>query len=182
MKITKKAVSNIAFVILIGLLLYPPTKAYFIRLISFAPSIENTEDQQQLTSYNWYLKGLNTDDVDFNKQENKVVFVSFWATWCPPCIAEMPSMQKLYDDYKDKATFLFVTNEDWAKVQKFYIDKGYNLPTYNQKTQSPELFYSKTVPTTFIVDKKGKIVIKKTGAANWNSDKVRKLLDKLSVE
>jgi len=179
MKIKKKTLSNIAFVIIIGLLLYPPTKSYFIRLVSFSPSVENVKDQKELTNYNWQLKGLNTQNIDFNTLQDKVVFINFWATWCPPCVAEMPSMQKVYDDYKDKVAFLFVTNENWGKVSKFYKKNGYDLPTYNQLTKSPTLFESSSIPITFVVNKKGKIVIRKTGAANWNSKKTRKLLDDL---
>ena len=182
MKITKKLISNIAFVIVIGLLLYPPTKSYFIRLISFSPSAVSVNDQKELTNYNWQLKGLNTNNIDFNELQNKVVFINFWATWCPPCVAEMPSMQAVYNDYKDKVTFLFVTNENWEKVAKFYTKNGYDLPTYNQLTRRPVLFESNSIPTTFILSKKGKIVVKKKGAANWNSKKTRKLLDDLITE
>jgi thiol-disulfide isomerase/thioredoxin len=96
MKITKKHITNIAFAILIGLMIYPPTKIYFIRLISFSPSLEKVENQKELSTTNWSLKGLNTDDINLKDVHAKVVFISFWATWCAPCIAEMPSMLELY--------------------------------------------------------------------------------------
>ena len=98
MKLTKKHITNIAFVVLIGLLIYPPTKVYFIRLISFAPSIQKIEKQKSVANTNWKLKGINAENLNFNDLGDKVVFVSFWATWCPPCVAEMPSMKVLYED------------------------------------------------------------------------------------
>lgn len=179
MKFTKKTISNIVFVIIIGLLLYPPTKVYFIRLISFSPSVITDDKQEKLTDYNWNLKGLNTANIDFNETKNKVVFINFWATWCPPCIAEMPSIQKLYDDYKDKVTFVFISNEDWNTIDGFYIKNNYNLPTYNTLSKTPGQLKSNSIPATFIIDKKGNIVTDKKGAANWNSAKVRELLDEL---
>lgn len=179
MKLTKKHITNIAFLVFIGLLIYPPTKVYFIRLISFAPSIQNVEKQESLSTTNWSLKGINTENLNFNDLGDKVVFVSFWATWCPPCIAEMPSINALYEDYKDKVTFLFVTNENWNTVSKFYTKKNYSFPTYNQLTNSPKEFESATIPATFILSKTKKIVVDKKGPADWNSESIRKLLDGL---
>ncbi len=179
MKFTRKGISNIVFVVIIGLLLYPPTKEYFIKLISFSPSEVSVDERKQLKSYNWKLKGLNTSNIDFNSTRNKVVFVNFWATWCPPCRAEMPSIQELYNDYKDKVEFVFVSNEDWKTISNFYEEYNYVLPTFNILSNIPEQFKSKTIPATFILDKKGNIVVVKKGPADWNSGKTRKLLDEL---
>ena len=180
MKISKKQITNIVFVVLISLLIYPPTKVYFIRLISFAPSIENVENQKTLQNTNWNLKGINTESLHFNSLDNTVVFISFWATWCPPCVAEMPSMKALYQDYKDKVTFLFITDENWSTVSKFYTKNQYDFPTYNQVTNAPKEFESSSIPATFILSKDKKIVIDKKGPANWSSATTRKLLDALT--
>lgn len=179
MKFNKKTISNIVFVIIIGLLLYPPTKVYFIRLISFSPSVITEDKQEKLATYNWNLKGLNTSNIDFNDTKGKVIFVNFWATWCPPCVAEMPGIQKLYDDYKNKVTFVFVSNEDWSIISDFYTKNNYNLPTYNILSKTPNQLKSNSIPATFIIDKNGAIVTDKKGPANWNSNSVRKLLDEL---
>lgn len=179
MKFTKKTLTNIIFVIIIGLLLYPPTKVYFIRLISFSPATINIDKREALKSYNWNLKGLNTPDINFNKAKNKVIFINFWATWCPPCIAEMPSIQKLYNDYNDKVTFIFVSNEEWNTISDFYTKNEYDLPTYNILSKIPAQLKSQSIPATFILDNTGNIVMDKKGPANWNSSKVRALLDEL---
>jgi len=179
MNFIKKNYSNILFVIIIGLMIYPPTKIYFIRLISFSPPEIKAENQQQITDVDWQLKGLNTNNINLQKTENHVVFISFWATWCAPCIAEMPSMQLLYEDYKTKVTFLFVTNEDWQTVSKFYIKRGFDFPTYNQIIKAPNGLESIAIPTTYILDKNKKIVVSKSGAADWNSSATRKILDNL---
>ena len=179
MKLTKGKISNIFFIILIGLLLYPPTKVYFIRLISFSPSTIEVTNQKKITSYNWQLLGYTATDLNFNDTKGEVVLLNFWATWCPPCIAELPSMQKLYNDYKDKVRFVFVTNEDKATIEAFLAEKGYDLPIYTSVTVIPEDLTTTSIPISYVLDKAGNIVIEKTGAADWNSTKVRGLFDEL---
>ena len=182
-KLNRKSISNIIFVIAIAILLYPPSREWFMRQIAFSPSIESSTEVEKLDSYNWTLNGLNTDSLNFKELEGKVVFVNFWATWCPPCRAEMPMIQKLYNDYKDKITFVFVTSEDKSKVETFFDKNNYNLPAYNSVTVPPTKFTeTNSIPATYLIDKKGNIRINETGAANWNSDKVRDLIDQLLLE
>jgi thiol-disulfide isomerase/thioredoxin len=181
MKLTRKAISNILFVIVIALLLYPKSKAWILRQISFSPGIENVENRAKLGSYNWALQGLNTANYDFNQAKDKVVIINFWATWCVPCIAEMPSLQALYDDYGDKVDFLLVTSDTNDKVTPFIKERGFNMPIYNQVSNAPNEFFTKTIPKTFLVNKKGEIVID-AGRADWNTKKIRKLLDQLIAE
>ena len=177
---TKKNLSNLIFVLAIGLLLYTPTRTWVLRQIAFSPSVKKVENSEKLDSYNWQLKGLNVEDVDFRNLKNKVVIVNFWATWCPGCGAEKPMFQKLYNDYKDKVTFLFITNENWDVVNKYFSKTGYNLPIYNSKTIPPKLFLeTNSIPASYLIDKEGNVRIKKVGAANWSSTKVRSFIDEL---
>ena len=176
----KKNISNALFIIVLALMLYPPTREWGMRQIAFAPSVKDVSEADKLDTYNWELNGLNTQSLNFNEFENKVVFINFWATWCPPCRAEMPMIQSLYNDYKDKIAFVFVTNENWTTVEKYFIKKGYELPVYNSGSTPPNKFTeTNSIPASYLIDKQGNIVISKTGAADWNSSKVRQLLDKL---
>lgn len=129
--LNKKIISNALFVIAIALLLYPPSKVWLTRQLAFSPSIENSNSRESIDSYFWQLKGLNTPNINFENFRGKVVFVNFWATWCPPCRAEMPMIQKMYDDYKDKIEFVFITDEPWSLVKSFYDKNNYDLPSYN---------------------------------------------------
>ena len=178
-KISKKHFINFAFALLIGLLIFPPTKIYFIRLFSFSPAVEDRQSQKKLKDLNWHLEGLNTKSVNLKNLNQKVVFVSFWATWCPPCVAEMPSMKAVYDDYKEDVVFLFITNENWNTVAQFYDRNDYSLPTYNERSQTPKELAHFSIPTTYILSRDKYIVVDEIGAANWNSNTVRKLLDTL---
>lgn len=175
--------SNIIFIIVVALMLYPPSREWFMRQIAFSPSVNTIEDSEKVNDYNWELHGLNTNNINFNQLENKVVFVNFWATWCPPCRAEMPMIQELYNVYKDKVAFVFVTNESWETVENFYSKNDYNLPSYNSTSSPPQIFTeTNSIPASYLLDKNGNILISKTGAADWNSNKVRELLDKLLLE
>lgn len=175
--LSKNNISNLIFILVLAMMLYPPTREWFMRQIAFSPSINNSSEKV-IDTYNWELKGLNTKSINFTDFENKVIFVNFWATWCPPCRAEMPIIQELYDDYKDKISFVFVTAENWETVNTYFNKNGYNLPVYNSLSSPPQLFLeTNSIPATYIINSKGIVLVNKTGAADWNSSKIRNLLD-----
>ncbi len=188
MNFIKKNLYNILFFVFIIFLFTPlglPVRATLIKGVSFVTtrvlSLElDKQEVIKLKSYSWTLIDSQGKKIDFQSFKNKVVLVNYWATWCPPCIAEMPSFQKLYDDYSDKVVFLFIANDDQERVEKFIKNKEYTIPVYYQASRGPEEMQSNSLPTTFIINKKGEIVVNKTGAVDWNSDKVRDLLNELS--
>jgi len=186
MKLKKENLSNFAFIILLALLIFTPVgfqaRVFVSRIFSFSPSVLDEEKQLVLSNYDWRLSNADEQVFDFKNLEGKVVLVNLWATWCPPCIAEMPSLKELYADYKDQMQFVFIARDDPKKVRSFLVKKEYNLPVYFEQSSSPDVFAVESIPTTFIISKNGKILIKKTGAANWNSDATRKLLDNLLKE
>lgn len=186
MNYLKKNWSNILMVVLIILLIIPqtrtPIKVFVHKLIAFSPSVTDEEDREGLSSFDWMLVSHKGEHINLKDLKGKVVLINFWATWCPPCIAEMPSLQALYSDYKEDVVFLFVSNEEAEKVQAFMQKQQYDLPVYQQGTASPKELESSSIPATFLLDKSGKIVISKIGSADWNSEKVRKQLDELIAQ
>ncbi|MDO5977526.1 TlpA family protein disulfide reductase [Flavivirga spongiicola] len=182
----KISLKNIIFLIIIAALIIPQTRLPIQIMLHkglalFGPSVIKDTKQANLTNYNWKLKG-EQGAFNFEETKGKVVLVNFWATWCPPCIAEMPSMQALYNDYKDRIEFIFVSNEDDAVINQFLNKNNYTFKVYNPLTKYPESFDVTSIPRTFLIDKQGDIVIDKGGAANWNSDTVRKTIDDLLKE
>ena len=105
--------------------------------------------------------------------------MNFWVTWCPPCIAGMPSMQELYNDYNDKIEFVFVSNESSKIINQFLETNKYDFKVYNSVSSYPEFFKVTSTPRTYLISKTGNIIIDKNGAANWNSKIVRNTIDKL---
>ncbi|MCH2032436.1 MAG: TlpA family protein disulfide reductase [Tenacibaculum sp.] len=174
--------SNIIFVLAIALLLYKPSRVWFIRLVSFSPSIEKVEKSARVFNYNWELKGLNTDNINFSEFKGKVVFLNFWATWCPPCIAELPSIQKFYNEYQDKVAFVFITSEDSEDILKFFNENDYEFPVYQSNFILNELPPVNSIPRTFVLDKEGNIRIDKSGAANWNSQSFLSFIDEVLID
>lgn len=159
-----------------------PIQVFVQRLISFSPSEKAESKRETLEDYNWNLQLLDNEEINFSSSKDKVVIVNFWATWCPPCVAEMPSFQKLYDSYGERVDFYFVTSEKPEKVQKFIDKNEYTFPIFIQSYEAPQKLQSNVLPTTYLISKSGEIVVDETGAADWNSKKMRVLLDKLLSE
>ena len=167
MSSTKVKIKNILFLIIIGLLLIPQTRQPIQVILNkglslFGPSIIDKTEQVVLTGYKWDLKDMDGSVFHFEETKGKVIFLNFWATWCPPCIAEMSSMQTLYDVYKNKIEFVFVSNEQRSVINKFLKEKGYTFKVYHSVTQYPDSFDVSSIPRTFLIDKKGSIIIDKT--------------------
>ena len=125
---------------------------------------------------------LEGNEFSLRDFENKVLFINYWATWCNPCLAEMPNMAELYNQYKenDNIVFLYLSKED-ADTIIDYIPKDDSLgqlPIYKVVTDD-DLFSTRGIPTTFIVNRNGEIVIKDVGSAVWNDQSVIDYLDKL---
>ena len=186
MKLNKKQWTNIAFIIGLILILFTPlgfhARVLVGRLLSTSAAVLKTELQMPVENYDWQLVDAKGNKFNFENTKGKVVLVNFWATWCPPCVAEMPSLQSLYNDYNDKVVFMFVAQDKVEKVSAFIAKKEYSLPVYYSKTEAPSILTSKTIPTTYVINKEGKIIIAKTGVADWNSNKTRKILDQLLAE
>jgi thiol-disulfide isomerase/thioredoxin len=175
---------DFVFAVLLIAMLIPanrkPLSAFLIRQTLFSPS--ETEKIVYLSDDDWSMRLVSKTDkksVTLGDFQGKVVFLNFWATWCPPCIAEMPSMQELYDEYKDDVAFVLVSNESVEVVTDFFGKHDYSFPVYSLKTGVPAIFETSTIPSTYLIGPNGRLWISKTGAARWNSGKMKALLDSL---
>jgi len=111
--------------------------------------------------------------------KGQVVFVNFWATWCPPCREEMPSMQRLYSRLpKDKFKMLAILNRDKPVVaDKFAAQLGITMPILDDQNNNVGPKYGLTgLPETFIVDKQGVLRQKFIGPAQWDSPRFMQML------
>ena len=149
-----------------------------------SPDMELPESDKKAAAYDFTLLTMEGDKFDFTNLKGKVVFVNFWASWCAPCVAEMPNIQKVYKEYKDNEDIMFVMiglDRDPEKARKFIAKKEFTFPVFTPDYESgiPAIYESPSIPTTFVLSKDGFIDMKKVGMANYDSKKFRNYLDKL---
>ena len=96
----------------------------------------------------------DNETIPLGSFEGEVIVINYWATWCPPCIAEMPNFQEVYNAYGEEVRFIFATSDEQSKVEAFMTKNGYDLPIYYYQ-YLPEAFMHSSIPTTFIVNRKG---------------------------
>ncbi|GMN07688.1 hypothetical protein MTsPCn5_30770 [Croceitalea sp. MTPC5] len=185
MKKRKFKISDILFGLFILLLLVPQTRKPIqvalnsLKVIVWTPSALAEEYQTQIAPFDYQLATVDGAETSISIGKGKVTFISYWATWCPPCIAELPSIQKLYNDYGNQVDFVLITDESVEKVKAFLAKKQYELPVFISRMPAPTMLSEPSIPTNYLVDQNGKIVIKEKGASDWNSKKVREVLDGL---
>ena len=116
--------------------------------------------------------------IDFNQFKGQTAFLNFWATWCPPCIAEMPDIHDLYEKVKgENVAFVLISqDQNFDKAKNFLERKSYTFPIYQLISPLPESFASQSIPTTFLISPEGKIIAKRIGMAKYDTEKFRSLL------
>ncbi|TMU50616.1 TlpA family protein disulfide reductase [Flagellimonas algicola] len=186
MKLSKEQISDGIWILAIVLILFTPVGFHLGvitgKLFSGSAGVIAEDKRETLENYQWKLVHLDGSQFNFEDTQGKVVLVNFWATWCPPCVAELPSMDRLHNAYKDKVIFAFVANDDKEKVQSFLVKREFDLPVYFEASRTPDLLVSRSIPATYILDKSGAIVVREIGAAQWDSEETRELLDQLLAE
>lgn len=131
------------------------------------------------------FKSAEGELIDLSRQQGKVVFINFWATWCPPCIAEMPSIQKLYTAFKDNEKFLFLmvdVDNNPERSLKFMQKGDYDLPVHTPASAIPPSFLGSAIPTTLVLDKKGEVVFKHEGMGDYSAPEFQSFMKELAAK
>jgi len=114
--------------------------------------------------------------------KGKVVFLNFWATWCGPCRAEMPSMEALHIKYRDKGLEMFAVNslEKEADVIAFMENNRLTFPTALDLDGKVNSSYGiQAIPTTFLINRKGEIVVRLVGSIDWDTPQIHAAIEAL---
>ncbi|MCG8475690.1 MAG: TlpA family protein disulfide reductase [Cytophagales bacterium] len=132
-------------------------------------------------NFQWDLLDEKGRKVSFRRFKGKTVFLNFWATWCPPCIAEMPNIDALYRrTNRSRVAFIMVAKDrNFSKAIRFKNKKNYQLPIYHMQSEAPSEFFHQSIPTTFIISPEGKIVSSETGLTYYNTDSFKNYLETL---
>ncbi|CAI8363220.1 MAG: Thiol-disulfide oxidoreductase ResA [Rhodothermaeota bacterium MED-G12] len=196
----RRELSEWGIIIAIGLILY--IGGWHTEVIGFAQrillnthiiqpkiadaNIQNYDDLAanfEQADYNFYLSDELGAPVSLADFKGKTIFMNYWATWCPPCIAEMPNIQALYEDMtrtaetKEQVVFMMVSlDEDPKKALAFIERKGYSMPVYFPRSRKPLIYDTSVVPTTYVINSDGYIVMKKRGMAQYNSQRFKDFL------
>ena len=141
---------------------------------------EFVADQPRQVEQEPYLSAMS--DLEGNQvdmEKDKLVFLNVWATWCGPCVMEMPGIQSLYERYKenDKVRFYIVSDEDAETIVPFITKKGYKLPFYIYADRYPGVLDGNAIPRSYIIYK-GKILAQVVGAAHWDTPETYELIEK----
>lgn len=163
---------NIIYIIILlaGLVLLPNIKHFALNYFFPSASIDKAVSLQD-SDYDIILKGINVPNANLKDfKGNKLLFLNFWGTWCPPCRREWPSIQALYESKKDKVDFVLVAMQDQEQsIMDFLKENKYTAPVYIAESPISETLLPKAFPTTFIIGKNGEILKKEDLSKNWNT-------------
>ena len=167
---------------------YKDLSVMYLNEVIDAPELKKPSSREmKVTTIDFESNMLQFSDLENNifsiqNFKGKNLFINYWATWCNPCLAEMPYMAELYEKYKDEEDiiFLYLSREKLETI-KDYIPKDESLqqlPIYKIVTDD-EFFATSGIPTTFIVNSDGEVIVKDLGTAFWNDESVFKFIDNL---
>lgn len=127
------------------------------------------------------LTDLNETPVDLSSFKGKTVFLNFWATWCKPCIAEMPSIERAQDILKnDSIVFLLASNEPLDKIKKFKVSQNFNL-NFIRLASPLENLDIIALPTTHIIAPTGETIFSEMGGRAWDNKQNIELLRNINA-
>lgn len=143
------------------------------------PDVETqASPEQSPADLNISLINSKGEEINMQDFKGKAIFFNIWATWCAPCVAEMPGINALYNEVKDEnVVFVMLsTDEVFEKAIKFKETKNFDFEVYRLKGKLPSQFHTQSIPTTFVIDKDGNIAMTHKGMANYNTNEFKKHL------
>jgi thiol-disulfide isomerase/thioredoxin len=150
----------------------------------FGPNAEKSSVRPAVavTDYRWVLEDLDGAPLDLGRYRGKTVFLNVWATWCGPCVAEMPSISRLASNPRIKdVVFVCVSLDDNLEVVRQFVQgKNFQMTVLHSAGTVPDAFDTDAIPATFIIAPDGHIVLKEVGSNEWDKSEVAERLERLS--
>lgn len=159
-----------------------------------APEVSETGEPgapgPSFTPQDYGFRMMRNDGTPVRLEElrGEVLFVNVWASWCPPCAAEMPSIERLYQNVKegsgqaDNISFILLSmDEERENADRFMEGRRAGMSWYFPETRIPELLRGSVLPTTYVISADGQQVYRKEGLASYSSDAFRDWLLELAA-
>ncbi len=132
---------------------------------------------QPIPAPDFLLMDMDGTQHSLKQYRGKVVLLNFWASWCSPCIREMPSLEKLYNEFKSKSLVILAINqwEDEDRVFEFMgrLDPAPTFPVlFDSDSKLSELYQVQGLPTTYIINKQGEIVYRAKGGRDFDHPEI----------
>jgi len=185
-QIKKRWFSLLFYGIIILLIFSPGAKSWLLQQVVstglFKAEIKKDQAKNLPDAATFSFTDANGKTATTAGLKGKVVFINFWASWCPPCRAEMPSLENLYQKLKDNSNFvfLFINEDDDRNKAINYLEKNhFTIPFYQASDDVPIEIFSGSLPTTVILDKEGKAVLKRSGMAQYDTQSFMRQLEEL---
>jgi thiol-disulfide isomerase/thioredoxin len=134
-------------------------------------------------SSEFYFAGTDGVTRSLDTHRGDVIFMNIWATWCPPCIVEMPSIHNLYNELKDDGniTFLLVSmDEEFDRAIQFMERRNFDMPIVHFRGRAEGVYESNVIPTTYVITKDGRIAVEKSGLAKYDTPEFIRFMRELA--
>lgn len=145
--------------------------------IGHAQPAQAVRDSLERADLSWAIMSLNGERRTLESFRGRVILINSWATWCEPCVAELKSLTALRKAVPDSGlVFALVAAQQRAPVLSFVRRRALPLPVYLEMSAAPAVYRFEAVPTTWIIDREGRIVLRRRGAMRWDTPAIRALL------
>lgn len=174
----KKNWPNALILVILAILLFSPVAKSWLLEQLIKTGLFNTEIKKDIhedfaSNADFSYTDSSGIATSTKTLRGKVIFINFWASWCPPCRAEMSSLNKLYLKLKNEKdiVFLFINEDEDKRKGIDHLNKNnFSIPFYSEKGDVPNEIFGGSLPTTVILNRDGKVVLKHEGMAGYNTD------------
>ena len=146
---------------------------------TLAAGCQDEKEEKIPATFAMQMENSKGEPVSMDEFKGKVIFFNVWATWCPPCIEEMPGIQELYEKVGEDPEIAFLMlsmDQDFEKAIAFREKHGFDFEIYRLTGAMPAMYNTKLIPTTFVIDPEGNLVLQHDGVGQFGSEEFKEYI------
>ena len=146
---------------------------------TLALACQDEKEEKVRATFEMQMENSQGEPVSMEELKGKVIFFNVWATWCPPCIEEMPGIQKLYEQVGEDPEIAFLMlsmDQDFEKALAFREKHGFDFEIYRLTGPMPAMYSTKLIPTTFVIDPEGTLVLQHDGVGQFGTEEFKEYI------